>query len=40
MYALLDKSRDTQYVKINKAFLEKNNALIMAQNSGSTNFAK
>ena len=38
VYALLDKSRDTQYVKINKAFLGENNALIMAQNSGSTNF--
>ena len=38
VYGLLDSSKDTQYLKINKAFLGENDAMIMAQNSDLTNF--
>ena len=39
VYGLLDSSKDTQYVKINKAFLGEDDAMIMAQNSDITNFS-
>ena len=38
LYGLLDQSNDLQYVKINKAFLGKEDALLMASNSDSSNF--
>lgn len=38
MYALLDASIDTQYIKINKAFLAEGDAMMLAQNSDSLNF--
>ena len=39
VYGLLDRSKDTQFVKINKAFLGEDDAMIMAQNSDITNFS-
>ena len=39
VYGLLDSSKDTQFVKINKAFLGEDDAMIMAQNSDITNFS-
>tara|TARA_B110000240_G_C13512553_1_gene460653 strand:- start:7499 stop:8476 length:978 start_codon:yes stop_codon:yes gene_type:complete len=38
LYGLLDQSNDLQYVKINKAFLGQEDALLMASNSDSSNF--
>lgn len=39
VYGLLDQSQDTQYVKINKAFLGEGNALLYAQIKDSVQFA-
>jgi len=38
VYGLLDQSRDQQYIKINKAFLGKADALQMASNADSSNY--
>jgi hypothetical protein len=38
VYGLLDQAQDTQYVKINKAFLGAGNALVYAQVKDSTQF--
>jgi len=38
IYGLLDASTDTQYIKINKAFLGEGDAMMMAQYSDSLNF--
>lgn len=38
LYGLLDQANDLQYVKINKAFLGQEDALLMASNSDSSNF--
>ena len=38
MYGLLDAGVDTQYIKINKAFLGEGDAIMMAQYSDSLNF--
>ena len=38
VYGLLDASKDTQYIKINKAYLGEDDAIMMAQYSDSINF--
>ena len=38
VYGLLDASADTQYIKINKAYLGEGDAMMMAQYSDSINF--
>ena len=38
VYGLLDASKDTQYIRINKAYLGEEDALLLAQNSDSLNF--
>jgi hypothetical protein len=38
VYGLLDADKDTQYIRINKAFLGEEDALLMAQYSDSLNF--
>ena len=38
VYGLLDSSSDTQYVKINKAYLGEGDAMMMAQYADSLNF--
>ena len=40
VYGLLDTNQDTTYLKINKAFLGDDNALIMAQIPDSSEFIK
>lgn len=39
VYCLLDQQEETQYIKINKAFLGEENALVMAQNPDSSNYS-
>jgi hypothetical protein len=38
VYGLLDAGQDTQYIKVNKAFLGEGNALVMAQQGDSVNY--
>jgi len=38
LYGLLDASKDTQYIKINKAYLGEGDAMMMAEYSDSINF--
>jgi hypothetical protein len=38
VYGLLNSREDTQYIKVNKAFLGEGNALVMAQQSDSSNY--
>ena len=38
VYGLLDVSKETQYIRINKAYLGDDDAMIIAQNSDSINF--